>query len=73
MLFIALVEYGVYWAFFDMRRLLTEEYFTEETSTDGKYAVKAYAMEVLQRLMLFVVSYLLQLSRKYCKYYLAGQ
>ncbi|MFJ8066421.1 DUF5412 family protein [Psychrobacillus sp. NPDC096426] len=56
LLFIALVGYEVYSAFFDKNRLPTEEYFTEETSPDGKYTVKAYAMEVLERLMLFVVN-----------------
>ena len=35
-LFVALVGYGVYWAFFDMNRLSTGEYLTEETSPDGK-------------------------------------
>ena len=40
-----------------MKRLPKEEYFTEETSPDGKYIVKAYAMEVLQCLLLFTVSY----------------
>ena len=42
MLLVALVGYGVYWAFFDMSRLPTGEYLTEETSPDGKYTLKAY-------------------------------
>lgn len=42
LLFIALIGYGVYWAFFDMKRLPTGEYLTEETSSDGKYTLKAY-------------------------------
>lgn len=37
-----LLGYGVYWAFFDMDRLPTGEYLTEETSPDGKYTLKAY-------------------------------
>lgn len=37
-----LVGYGVYWAFFDMKRLPTGEYLTEETSPNGKYTLKAY-------------------------------
>nr|WP_236597291.1 DUF5412 domain-containing protein [Peribacillus psychrosaccharolyticus] len=37
-----LVGYGVYWAFFDMNRLPTGEYLTDETSADGKYTVKTY-------------------------------
>lgn len=37
-----LVGYGVYWAFFDMNRLPTGEYLTEEVSPDGKYTLKAY-------------------------------
>lgn len=42
LLFIGLVGYGVYWAFFDMNRLPTGEYLTEKTSPDGKYTLKAY-------------------------------
>lgn len=42
LLFIALIGYGVYWAFFDMKRLPTGEYLAEETSVDGKYTVKTY-------------------------------
>jgi hypothetical protein len=42
LLFIALVGYGVYWAFFDLNRLPTGEYLTEETSPDGTYTLKAY-------------------------------
>lgn len=42
LLFAALIGYGVYWAFFDMSRLPTGEYLTEETSPDGKYTLKAY-------------------------------
>lgn len=39
---VGLVGYGIYWAFFDMNRLPTGEYLTEETSPDGKYTLKAY-------------------------------
>lgn len=42
LLFVALIGYGVYWAFFDMNRLPTGEYLTEETSPDGNYTLKAY-------------------------------
>lgn len=42
LIFIALLGYGVYWAFFDMNRLPTGEYLTEETSPDGTYTVRAY-------------------------------
>ncbi|MEO4053925.1 DUF5412 domain-containing protein [Solibacillus sp. CAU 1738] len=42
LLCIVLVGYGVYWAFFDMNRLPTGEYLTEETSPNGKYTLKAY-------------------------------
>jgi CRISPR/Cas system-associated endonuclease Cas1 len=42
LLLIALVGYGIYLAFFDMNRLPTGEYLTEETSPDGKYTLKAY-------------------------------
>ena len=41
-LFIGFVGYGIYWAFFDMNRLPTGEYLTEETSPDGTYTLKAY-------------------------------
>nr|WP_245546993.1 DUF5412 domain-containing protein [Evansella cellulosilytica] len=40
--FFCLIGYGVYWAFFDMNRLPTGEYLTEETSPDGTYTLKAY-------------------------------
>lgn len=42
LLFVAMVGYGGYWAFFDMNRLPTGEYLTEELSPDGKYTLKAY-------------------------------
>lgn len=42
LLFVALVGYGVNWAFVDMNRLPTGEYLTEETSPNGKYTLKAY-------------------------------
>ncbi|WP_158231808.1 DUF5412 domain-containing protein [Sporosarcina sp. P19] len=38
----AFIGYGVYWAFYDMSRLPTGEFLTEEISPDGKYTVKAY-------------------------------
>ncbi|MEK3763382.1 DUF5412 domain-containing protein [Solibacillus sp. FSL K6-4121] len=41
-LFIGFIGYGVYWAFFDMNRLPTGKYLTEETSPDGTYTLKAY-------------------------------
>ena len=41
-LFIGLIGYGFYWAFFDMNRLPTGKYLTEETSPDGTYTLKAY-------------------------------
>lgn len=41
-LFIGLIGYGVYWAFFDMDRLPTGDFLTEETSPDGAYTIKAY-------------------------------
>ncbi|MCM3358323.1 MULTISPECIES: DUF5412 domain-containing protein [unclassified Psychrobacillus] len=42
LLIVGLVGYGVYWAFFDMNRLPTGEYLTEEISPNGKYTLKAY-------------------------------
>ena len=41
-LFIGFIGYGVYWAFFDMNRLPTGEFLTQETSPDGTYTLKAY-------------------------------
>ncbi len=41
-LFIGFVFYGIYWVFFDMNRLPTGEYLTEEMSPDGTYTVRAY-------------------------------
>lgn len=42
-LFVALIGYGAYWAFYDMNRLPTGEYLNQATSPDGKYTIKAYA------------------------------
>lgn len=42
LLFVGMTAYGVYWMFFDMDRLPTGEYLTEETSPDGTYTLKAY-------------------------------
>jgi len=42
LLLVGLIGYGVYWAFFDMNRLPTGDYLTEETSPDGTYTLKAY-------------------------------
>ncbi|MBK3496438.1 DUF5412 domain-containing protein [Viridibacillus sp. YIM B01967] len=42
LLVIGIISYVVYWAFYDMERLPTGEFFTEETSPDGKYTIKAY-------------------------------
>lgn len=41
-LFLGLIGYGIYLAFFDMNGLPTGEYLTEETSPDGTYTLKAY-------------------------------
>lgn len=35
-LFIGFIGYGIYWAFFDMNRLPTGEYLTEEMSPVGR-------------------------------------
>lgn len=42
LLLITLGGYGVYWAFYVMSRLPEGEYLTEETSSDGKYTLKAF-------------------------------
>ena len=42
LLFIGIIGYGIYWAFFDMNRLPKGEYLTEEMSPDETYTVKAY-------------------------------
>lgn len=42
LLIVALVGYGVYWAFFDMNRLPEGEFLTEEISPSGEYTLKAY-------------------------------
>jgi hypothetical protein len=39
---VLLLGYAVYWAFYDMARLPTGEYLTEETSSNGEYTLKAY-------------------------------
>ena len=42
LLFASLIGYAIYWAFYDMNRLPTGEFLTEETSPDGKYTLKAF-------------------------------
>ncbi|KZE37206.1 hypothetical protein AV656_11545 [Bhargavaea cecembensis] len=42
LLFVGMAAYGVYWLFFDMDRLPSGKYLTEETSPDGTYTLKAY-------------------------------
>lgn len=44
LLFVGVLGYGVYLAFFDMSRLPIGEYLTEESSPDGKYTFKAYVV-----------------------------
>ena len=46
LLLIGIIGYGVYWAFFDMNRLPTGEYITEETSPNGTYTLKAYVSNI---------------------------
>lgn len=41
-LFLVIIGYGVYWAFFDMNRLPKGDYLTEEESPNGNYTLKAY-------------------------------
>lgn len=42
LLFVGVIGYAIYWAFFDMNRLPIGEYVTEQTSPDGTFTVKAY-------------------------------
>jgi hypothetical protein len=42
LLFIGLICYGIYWAFFDMNRLPTGELIEQSNSPNGKYTVNAY-------------------------------
>ncbi|WP_407920415.1 DUF5412 domain-containing protein [Gottfriedia luciferensis] len=42
LLFVGLLGYGVYWAFFDMNRLPEGDYLTKETSPNGEYTLKTY-------------------------------
>lgn len=43
-LIISLGAYGFYWIYYDMNRLPTGEYLTEQTSPDGTYTLKAYVI-----------------------------
>lgn len=45
LLLVALVSYGIYWAFFDMGRLPSGEFLTEGTSPNGEYTLKAYVTD----------------------------
>ena len=40
--FLAILGYGIYWAFFDMGHLPTGDYLTEQVSPNGTYTLKAY-------------------------------
>ncbi|KRE56786.1 DUF5412 domain-containing protein [Paenibacillus sp. Soil750] len=42
LLFISLICYGIYWAFFDMNRLPTGELIEQSNSPNGKYTINAY-------------------------------
>ena len=42
LLVVAIIGYGVNWAFYDLNRLPKGEFLTEETSPDGNYTLKAY-------------------------------
>lgn len=42
LLFIGLICYGIYWAFFDMNRLPTGELIEQSNSQNGKYTINAY-------------------------------
>ncbi|WP_235549727.1 DUF5412 domain-containing protein [Paenibacillus sp. Soil766] len=42
LLFIGLICYGIYWAFFDMNRLPTGELIEQSNSPYGKYTINAY-------------------------------
>lgn len=42
LIFLGIIGYAIYWAFYDMNRLPKGEYVTEETSPDGTYTLKAY-------------------------------
>ncbi|TXK83964.1 DUF5412 domain-containing protein [Paenibacillus sp. N3.4] len=42
LLFIGLIGYGIYWAFFDMNRLPTGDLIGQSTSPNGKYTINAY-------------------------------
>lgn len=40
-----IIGYGIYWAFYDVDRLPTGIFRTEETSPNGKYTVKLFYVE----------------------------
>lgn len=42
LLAVACMGYGIYWAFFDMKRLPEGEFLTESISPNGTYTVRAY-------------------------------
>ena len=45
LIIIAILSYGVYSAFFDMRRLPKGDLISEVTSPNGKYTINAYVSE----------------------------
>ncbi|NEW04900.1 DUF5412 domain-containing protein [Paenibacillus sp. SYP-B3998] len=42
LLFIGLIGYGIYWAFFDVNRLPTGDLIEQSTFPNGKYTINAY-------------------------------
>lgn len=42
LIIVAIVSYGIYWAFFDMSRLPKGELISEVQSPNGTYTIKAY-------------------------------
>ncbi len=42
---IAILSYGIYWAFFDMGRLPKDKFLSEVISPGGEYSIKAYVSE----------------------------
>lgn len=39
---IGVIIYGIYWAFYDIQRIVGQKYITELTSPNGEYTVTAY-------------------------------
>jgi len=45
LIFVGVISYGIYWAFYDINRLPEGRFLTESKSPDSTYSIRAYVSE----------------------------